>query len=430
MTVRLLVLSTVLLPSCMLTEGANAGIFSLVNLQQERLCMAPEGPNSAGASSCGGQEIGPAQLWVHDNSLRIVGLADRRCLDYDFNKKIVFMHVCHEGTSQRWSANDVDLTIRHEWVDLCLELDSSQTIKIAKCNSRSRSQKFLKVWSEWKGNAPTAREVSVLPNGSRSLIIVAMIAGSMYLITVTIRCLREPRSSDLLKDSREPLLIDVRKENVEQMLDNLNKMMADVSTRMTQLATAIDVQGAEDSSSDCTVGSWTHVAEEPCCFLPGTFLKKVTDVGHEMTAVQSLFQGAQVLSANGTAIEVLRPPQQHQVEAIIRLQAGPSCLVVSPDHRILIPGNKTVQARDLEEGGEVIVDGTPAKLTSVKWLLEPTIVLKISFTPDLPVAGCLLPPPMWSKGSRQKAVVRRGLKKPGQGGDRQTFPDTEPPLTP
>lgn len=427
MAVRLLVLSTILLPSCILTEEPTAGIFSLVNLQ-ERLCMAPEGPNSAGASSCGGQEIGPAQLWVHDDSLRIVGLADRRCLEYDLIDGIVTMQVCHEGRNQRWKVNDVDLTIKNEWPSYnaasCLELDSSdQTIRMAHCDSGMRSQKFLKVWSEWKGDPPTANE-------SRSLIIVAMIAGSMYLITVIIRCLREPRSSDLLKDSRERLLIDVRKENVEKMLDNLNKMMADVSTRMTQLATAIDVQGAEDSSSDCTLESWTHVADEPCCFLPGTFLKKVTDVGHEMIAVQSLFQGAQVLSANGTAIEVPRPPEQHQVEAIIRLQAGPSCLVVSPDHRILIPGNKTVQARDLEEGGEVIVDGTPAKLTSVKWLLEPTIVLKISFTPDLPVAGCLLPPPMWSKGSRQKAVVRRGLKKPGQGGDRQTFPDTEPPLTP
>ena len=114
MAVRLLVLSTILLPSCILTEEPTAGIFSLVNLQ-ERLCMAPKGPNSAGASSCGGQEIGPAQLWVHDDSLRIVGLADKRCLDYDFNNDIVVMHVCHEGENQRWSANDVDLTIESKF---------------------------------------------------------------------------------------------------------------------------------------------------------------------------------------------------------------------------------------------------------------------------------------------------------------------------
>ena len=45
---------------------------------------------------------------------------------------------------------------------------------------------------------------------------------------------------------------------------------------------------------------------------------------------------------NGTLVEVVHPPEQHRVDAVIELQAEHSSLVMSPDHRILVPGNKTV----------------------------------------------------------------------------------------
>lgn len=135
---------------------------------------------------------------------------------------------------------------------------------------------------------------------------------------------------------------------IEQKLDWIKDVLAHVSSKLTDDVATPDTD--DHSSSAGTVGSWTHVAEEPCCFLPDTFLKKVTDVGTEFVSVQRLFQGAKVMAADGSVIEVLQAPEQHQVDTIIKLQAGPSCLVVSPDHRILIPGKKTVPARDLEVG--------------------------------------------------------------------------------
>ena len=134
-----------------------------------------------------------------------------------------------------------------------------------------------------------------------------------------------------------------------------------------------------------------------------------------------------------------------------------------------------VQAKELEVGSEVILDGTQAQLTSMEsclsfrtplpssfflmffpprfmlsylfilflhvlacfgflhdpgndfqqaeeWKVKPTMVLKISFRPDLPVAAFMRPPAIMSKGSR-KRQFRRGKKR--DGGDAVTIPDTE-----
>ena len=73
----------------------------------------------------------------------------------------------------------------------------------------------------------------------------------------------------------------------------------------------------------------------------------------------------------------------------------------------------------------MILDGTRAMLTALTWKVKPTLVLKISFVPDLPVAAFMQPPSILSKGSRQKPRVRHGKKK----ADRMSIPDTEGHLT-
>ena len=85
-----------------------------------------------------------------------------------------------------------------------------------------------------------------------------------------------------------------------------------------------------------------HVTGNPCCYLPDTYFKVVTAGGEILAPAKMLFKGAQVVAANGTPVEVVQPPEQHRVDAVIELKADQSFLVVSPDHRILIPGNKTV----------------------------------------------------------------------------------------
>ena len=222
----------------------------------------------------------------------------------------------------------------------------------------------------------------------------------------------------------------------EKKLDTMDAtILHNIYSTVTEIAAAIDGQRGSDSSSDCTVGSWTHVTSgQPCCFLPDAYFKVMTDDG-EICEKQAkmLFKGTRVIAANGTPIEVLHPPEQHQVDAVIKLQVGSASLLVSPDHRILIPGNKTIQAKHLEEGSEVFLDGTEAKakLTSFEWNHVPTMVVKIAFKPDIPVAAFMWSPSILSKGSRDKPRVRRGTStRAPEGGDALTIPDTEPPLTP
>ena len=94
-------------------------------------------------------------------------------------------------------------------------------------------------------------------------------------------------------------------------------------------------------------------------------------------------------SASGKVVEVVSPPEQHQVDSVIELKAGTASLVVSPDHRVLVPGfpgNKTVKAEELSEGDGVILDGISARLSSGERKTGKTLVIRLGFKPDLPVA--------------------------------------------
>ncbi|CAK9000863.1 unnamed protein product, partial [Durusdinium trenchii] len=227
------------------------------------------------------------------------------------------------------------------------------------------------------------------------------------------------------------------KQVMEQTLDFDEVPGAVNSNPNMQLLPPSQLDPTSDSgSSVCSSGSWIDVGSQgSCCFLPDTYFTVLMEDGEVLAPARRLFQGASVVAANGRTTEVTFPPEQHQVHAVIELQAGDAFLVVSPDHRILVPGNVTVQAQDLHVGSEVILDGNLAALTSLKWKVEPTIVLKIGFKPDLPVAAFLRPPAILSKGFRQKPF-RRGIRKKAstfaQGDDALTIltmPDTEGYLT-
>ena len=133
----------------------------------------------------------------------------------------------------------------------------------------------------------------------------------------------------------------------KRQVDQLGNLPAPLPT----MDKKIEISQAEsDASSSCTasIGSWAYVdAGRPCCFLPDTYFMVMTaDDGEILVPAKKLFKGAEVIAANGKVIEVAHPPEQHRVDAVIELQAGQSFLVVSPDHRILIPGNKTVPLPD------------------------------------------------------------------------------------
>ena len=111
---------------------------------------------------------------------------------------------------------------------------------------------------------------------------------------------------------------------------------------------ADDESLTSNSDSLSSLASWILVGSG--CFMPEALF---TVEGETVMPARKLCVGDRVLAAHGRTTEVAAPPEQCRVHAIIELQAGPAFLVVSPDHRILIPGNKTVKAEELKRSDEV-----------------------------------------------------------------------------
>ena len=109
-----------------------------------------------------------------------------------------------------------------------------------------------------------------------------------------------------------------------------------------------DACSYSDASSVDTLESRMHAGSpKPCCFHPDAHFKLLSDDGQVLLAPASmLHQGARVQSASGKVVEVVNPPEQHQVDSVIELKAGTASLVVSPDHRVArLLATKTVKSR-------------------------------------------------------------------------------------
>ena len=137
-------------------------------------------------------------------------------------------------------------------------------------------------------------------------------------------------------------------DSFKSQVEVLERLEARLTTMDKKIVVSQVDSDASSVSSAASVGSWACIdAGRPCCFLPDTYFMVMTaDDGEILVPAKKLFKGAEVIAANGKVIEVAHPPEQHRVDAVIELQAGQSFLVVSPDHRILIPGNKTVPLPD------------------------------------------------------------------------------------
>ena len=175
-------------------------------------------------------------------------------------------------------------------------------------------------------------------------------------------------------------------DSVRVELRDLKAVVHGLQQEMARMAAS----SYSDASSVNTLESWIHVGStKPCCFHPDAHFKVFTSDGPVLAPASMLHQGARVQSASGKVVEVVNPPEQHQVDSVIELKAGTASLVVSPDHRVLVPGfpgNKTVKAEELSEGDVVILDGIPARLSSCERKTGKTLVIRLGFKPDLPVA--------------------------------------------
>eukprot|EP00435_Cladocopium_sp_Y103_P056356 s571_g19.t1 len=218
----------------------------------------------------------------------------------------------------------------------------------------------------------------------------------------------------------------------ETEFQNLKAVVDGLQQEVARITCSDASSGYSDTTSVHTLDSWIQVGSpKPCCFHPDAHFKVFTSDGPVLAPASMLHQGARVQSASGKVVEVVSPPEQHQVDSVIELKAGTASLVVSPDHRVdsvielkagtaslvvspdhrvLVPGHKTAKAEELSEGDEVILDGFPARLSSCEWKTGKTLVIRLGFKPDLPVAALMRPSSILSKGFRKKQL-RRSLKK-------------------
>ena len=195
-----------------------------------------------------------------------------------------------------------------------------------------------------------------------------------------------------------------------------------------------DLNGFPSSVSSASWSSWILVhPTSGCCFLPDTFFEVQRENGERiLMRAGQLWAGTRVLAANGQWVEVRNPPEQHEAAEVIELVAGNASLTVSPEHRIVIPGGQSVQAKELDVGRKVVLTGgIEATLTSFIRRREPTTVLKIAFTPDYPVCAFMELSGILSRGYRRRPL-RRGQRRGSEasGVDTVSMPATEPQITP
>lgn len=136
-----------------------------------------------------------------------------------------------------------------------------------------------------------------------------------------------------------------------------------------------------------------------------------------------LVKGSQVLAHDcQTILEVARNPEQCEVNELFELRAGGANLFVTSDHRVPVlranaqqSGERScdLQAKDLQPGDRVFVNGSPASLTSANKLVLPQTqrVLKIVFQPNMPVAVFGGDPATSTKGDATKRIPRGGMNK-------------------
>ena len=152
----------------------------------------------------------------------------------------------------------------------------------------------------------------------------------------------DPNFADLSRKRRCLSLDEPQSNRARHLEKGIGRAISDLNTLLAECPEEVD--------SALTF-------ERSCCVHPETFFEVISrEFGTIFVPAKSLFQGAQVIAANGKVVEVLHPPEQHRVPAVIELRAGLATLVVSPDHRILVPGttgNTTVPAKDLQQHGGV-----------------------------------------------------------------------------
>ncbi|CAE7279116.1 unnamed protein product [Symbiodinium sp. CCMP2592] len=193
-------------------------------------------------------------------------------------------------------------------------------------------------------------------------------------------------------------------------------------------------RGGSDTQGSSSVRSGISVETAGCnCFMHDAAFKSETGA---LVPGSALHKGSRVLAADGSVVQA-NDPEDHEAKATVLLKTGAAELEVTTKSELqlestflsLLTGAE-VRAKDLRVGDEVLVGGLgPARLQYADVKLEPVMVRKIVFQPDLPVEVLKLS--ILSHGDKQSKRTRRGGQNRRRS-DRQdncTIPDTEGYLT-
>jgi hypothetical protein len=168
------------------------------------------------------------------------------------------------------------------------------------------------------------------------------------------------------------------------------------------------------------------------CFVKGTTFRCPNAT---FVPVEEVEQHEILIAASGAAVEVVSV-KCHDPEDVnlMWLRAGDAHLIVTSDHRIVVPrgaGQQTIPANHLRVGDLVMCAGGERTLDEAEEMLVHTSIYEVSFQPDIAIETYFLfDDAVLTKGARLKKVTtRRGGMKYRRKNNCPSIPETHDPAT-
>lgn len=236
-------------------------------------------------------------------------------------------------------------------------------------------------------------------------------AASFARVRLQERCAQHEKTIQSL-DQEIKNLKDELSES-EQEWDRFQGRVEDEASSLLSGKASSWIHAKSASASDDSA-SWVSVHTEGShCWMSEAVFKKVGELEDYYVKGCTLTEGSLVRGADDQSLlKVAGPPQRHEADQLVVLHAGGATLPLTAKHRVpvVIAGGKgEKQAKDLQKGDCVFVNGVPTELVEIETVPGKVEVLQIRFVPDEPVAVFMVPPSIDTKGHKRKPL-RRSLK--------------------
>ena len=198
-------------------------------------CLVRSGADSVRVERCTGREVENWTLeYYADGTFRVRDLGGEACLDMHLKTRELHMHPCHSGGNQRFWKRAVQLDVDH-----LMEI-------LVACSKRAELAFF----------------------GYFVLLVPAVAAAA-----IVCQCRHQAKQQVAIKS-----VMDEMKQTRQEGQQGYSHVLGLLKPLLEQIP-------GSDASSECTLGSWSHVSSgQPCCFLPETYFQVVTEHGPVLTS--------------------------------------------------------------------------------------------------------------------------------------------------